>query len=69
MIRDRSHCGIGLDLAGGGIPVNDRQLDIHQDEIRSLFCYRYKRLLTVLRLGNLIVGGASISRMIWRLSG
>jgi hypothetical protein len=38
--RDRSQCGIGFDFASGGAPVDDRQLDIHQDQIGPLLCDR-----------------------------
>ena len=46
--RNRSHRGIGLDLARNLVAVHDGQLNIHQDEIRSLFFDRYKRLFAVL---------------------
>jgi hypothetical protein len=37
-------------IAGSGVAVHDRQLDIHQDKIRPLFCYGSERLLAVLGL-------------------
>ena len=45
-------------FASGGVSVDDRQLDIHQDQIGPLFCYRLQSLLAVFRLGDLIIGGS-----------
>jgi hypothetical protein len=56
---------IGIDRKAGSalilprrlITVHDRQLDIHQDEIRPLFRYGQERLLTVLDFDDLVGGG------------
>ena len=40
------------------LTVYDRQLDVHQDEIGSLFCYGGERLLTVLNFDDLMVGSS-----------
>src|SRR6516225_5268517 len=47
---------VSLDAARRFVTVHDRQLDIHKDEIGPLFRYGGERLLTVLGLGDLIVG-------------
>src|SRR5262249_9440993 len=54
--RDRSHCRIGFDFARGRVAVHDRQLDIHQNEIRSLLCDYRERLFAAFGLGDLIIG-------------
>src|SRR6516164_1527382 len=53
--RDRAQRWIGFNAARGGITVHDRELDIHQDKVGPLLCYRGKRLLAVFDFGNLIV--------------
>src|SRR6516162_2746595 len=53
--RDRAQRWIGFNAARGGVAVHDRQLDIHQDKIRPLFCDGSERLLAVLGLRDLIV--------------
>src|SRR5438067_2307209 len=45
------------DLARDLVAVHDRQLDIHQDKIGPLRCDGSKRLLAILGLGDLIIGG------------
>src|SRR5262249_54837634 len=54
--RDRSHCGIGLDFARGGVAINDRQLNIHKDQIGPLLCDSIQCLLAVFGLSDLIIG-------------
>src|SRR6516165_1472883 len=53
--RDRAQRWIGFNAARGCITVHDRELDIHQDKVGPLLCYRGKRLLAVFDFGNLIV--------------
>ena len=56
--RNRSHRGIGLDLARDLVAVHDRQLDTHEDEIGSLFFHYRKRLLTVLGFRDFVIGAS-----------
>ena len=53
---DRWQRGVGFDPARGGVTVHNRWLNIHQDKVGTLFRYGGERLLTVLGLGDLIVG-------------
>src|SRR5215469_18737461 len=54
--RDRSQRWVGLDFASGGVAVDDRQLDVHQNQIGPLLCDSLQRLLPVFGLGDLIIG-------------
>src|SRR6516165_2629629 len=40
----------------GLIAIHARQLDFRQDEVRSLFCHRCKRVLAILCLGDFVMG-------------
>src|SRR5438046_8958637 len=53
--RDRSQGRIRLDPARGGVTVHYRELDVHQDKIRPLFCDRSERLFAVFGFDNLII--------------
>src|SRR5215471_8474873 len=54
--RDRSQRWVGLDFASGCVAVDDRQLDVHQNQIGPLLCDSLQRLLPVFGLGDLIIG-------------
>ena len=56
---NRAQRWIGFNSACGRVAIHDWQLDIHQDEIGPLLCYRGKRLLAVFDFGNLIAAGAA----------
>src|SRR5262245_14067251 len=56
--RDQSHCRLGLDVGRGGVAINDRQLNIHEDQIGPLLCDSLQRLLAVFGLGDLIISGS-----------
>src|SRR5262249_13297368 len=53
---NRSHRGIGLDLARDLVAVHDAQLDTHEDEIGSRFCHCCKRLLAILGFSDFVIG-------------
>jgi hypothetical protein len=53
---DGAQGGVGLDPARRFIPVHYRELDVHQDQVRSLLGYRRERLLAILGFNYLIVG-------------
>src|SRR5262249_44178759 len=48
----------GLDFARDLVAVHDRQLDTHENEIRSLFCHCCKRLLAVLGFRDFVIGAS-----------
>src|SRR5215471_6556463 len=54
--RDRSQSRITLDFASDGVAVHDRQLNIHQNEVRSLFRDSREGLFAVFRLGDFVIG-------------
>src|SRR5262245_58837707 len=53
---NRSHCRVGLNFARGRVPVHDRQLDIHQDQIGPLLCDRLECLFAAFDFRDLIIG-------------
>src|SRR5262249_16740041 len=54
--RNRSHRGIGLDLARDLVAVHDGQLDTHEDEIGRRFCHCCKRLFAILGFSDFVIG-------------
>src|SRR5215467_2865888 len=52
--RNRHESGISLDPSGRFVAVQQWQLDVHEDEIRPMFCGLHQRLLTVLGFDHLV---------------